>query len=65
MAELLSPTQDFRWLVETGKDLFLVARPKNKSHRILTTEQLVQAGLILAAEASELRALIPGYSALS
>jgi integrase len=52
MAQLLSPQQDFGWLSELERDLALVACPQNKTHRIVTTESLVEAGLTLIAEAS-------------
>jgi hypothetical protein len=51
MAEILAPTRDFSWLREIEKDLALVAYPKDRFDRIITTEVLVEAGLTLVKEA--------------
>src|SRR5215218_692742 len=51
MAEILSPASDFAWLADIEKDLALVAYPKDRFGRIVTTELLVEAGLILVKEA--------------
>jgi integrase len=53
-AQLLSPGTDFTWLIEIEKDLELLQEPKSKFDRIVTTEQLVEAGLTLIIEAKEL-----------
>ena len=50
-AQLLSPKADFDWLAEIEKDLALVMEPKSKLDRLVMTEQLVEAGLTLMAEA--------------
>ena len=52
-AELLAPTADFSWLVEIEKDLALVVQPRSKYDRLVFSEQLVEAGLTLIAEAQE------------
>ena len=53
-AQLLSPGTDFTWLIEIEKDLELLQEPKSKFDRIVSTEQLVEAGLTLIIEAKEL-----------
>jgi integrase len=53
-AQLLSPGTDFTWLIEIEKDLELLQEPKSKFDRIVTTEQLAEAGLIRIIEAKEL-----------
>jgi integrase len=50
-AELLAPTTDFSWLAEIEKDLALVMEPRSKFDRLVSTDQLVEAGLTLVAEA--------------
>ena len=50
-AELLAPTANFSWLAEIEKDLALVMEPRSKFSRLVFTEQLVEAGLTLVAEA--------------
>jgi hypothetical protein len=50
---LLAPTLDFCWLAEIEKDLALVMEPRSKLDRLVITERLVEAGLILVAEAQE------------
>jgi integrase len=52
-AQLLAPTVDFSWLTEIEKDLALVMEPRSKFDRLVFTERLVEAGLILVAEAQE------------
>jgi integrase len=52
-AQLLSPSTDFTWLIEIEKDLELLQEPKSKFDRIVTAEQLVEAGLTLIIEAKE------------
>jgi integrase len=51
IAEILAPDRDFTWLREIEKDLALVAYPKNRFDRIVTTEMLLEAGLTLMKEA--------------
>jgi integrase len=53
-AQLLSPSADFTWLIEIEKDLELLQELKSKFDRIVTTEQLAEAGLTLIIEAKEL-----------
>jgi hypothetical protein len=53
-AELLAPTADFSWLAEIEKDLALVMEPRSKFDRLVFTGRLVEAGLILVAEAEGL-----------
>jgi Phage integrase family len=53
-AQLLSPGTDFTWLIEIEGDLELLQEPKSKFDRIVTAEQLVEAGLTLIIEAKEL-----------
>ena len=53
-AQLLSPGTDFTWLIEIEEDLELLQEPKSKFGRVVTTEQLVEAGLTLIVEAKEL-----------
>ncbi|MBV9985739.1 MAG: site-specific integrase, partial [Bradyrhizobium sp.] len=50
-AELLAPSGDFRWLAEIEKDLALVMQPRSKFDRLVSSGQLVEAGLTLIAEA--------------
>jgi integrase len=52
-AELLAPSRDFSWLAEIEKDLALVMEPRSKLGRLVFTGRLVEAGLILVAEAQE------------
>jgi integrase len=52
-AQLLAPTVDFSWLADVEKDLALVMEPRSKFNRLVFTERLVEAGLILVAEAHE------------
>jgi hypothetical protein len=51
MAEILAPERDFSWLREIEKDLALVAYPRDRFDRIVTTDVLVEAGLALIKEA--------------
>jgi integrase len=53
MAELLSPALELSWLSEIEKDLALEAHPKPRFDRIVTSEQLVEAGLLLVREARD------------
>ena len=50
-AQLLAPKTDFDWLTEIEKDLASVMKPRSKFDRLVLTEQLVEAGLILITEA--------------
>jgi integrase len=50
-AELLTPAVDYSWLAEIEKDLALVMVPRSKFDRLVFTQQLVDAGLTLIAEA--------------
>jgi hypothetical protein len=50
-AKYMSPGRDLTWLAEIAKDLKLVARPRSKFDRMVTTEVLVEAGLTLITEA--------------
>src|SRR5215203_2292823 len=50
-AEILAPDLDFSWLREIEKDLALVAYPRDRFDRIVTTEVLVEAGLALIKKA--------------
>jgi integrase len=52
-SQLLAPTVDFSWLAEIEKDLALVMEPRSKFNRLVFTDRLVEAGLILVAEAQE------------
>src|SRR5215210_4909119 len=51
MAEILAPVRDFSWLRDIEKDLALMAYPKDRFDRIITTQVLVEAGLTLVKEA--------------
>jgi integrase len=50
-AELLAPNADFSWLAEIEKDLALLMVPRSKFDRLVLAQRLVEAGLILVAEA--------------
>ena len=52
-AQLLSPDQDFSWLIEIEKDLTLMMEPRSKLDRVVFAEHLLEAGLTLIAEATE------------
>jgi integrase len=47
------PGTDFTWLLEIGKELALVMRPRPKFDRLVLTEVLVEAGLTLIQEAEQ------------
>ncbi len=51
MAEILSPRTNFAWLREIENDLALVAYPRDRFDRVITTEKLLEAGLTLVKEA--------------
>jgi integrase len=50
-AQLIVPDADFGWLTEIEKDIALVMVPRSKADRLVLTERLVEAGLILIREA--------------
>jgi integrase len=50
-AQLIAPSTDFEWLTEIEKDFALVMVPRSKADRLVLTERLVEAGLILIREA--------------
>jgi integrase len=50
-AQLIVPGADFGWLTEIEKDIALVMVPRSKAERLVLTERLVEAGLILIREA--------------
>jgi integrase len=50
-AQLIVPEADFGWLSEIEKDVALVMIPRSKADRLVLTERLVEAGLILIREA--------------
>jgi integrase len=50
-AELIAPGGDFGWLAEIEKDIALVMIPRSKADRLVLTERLVEAGLVLIKEA--------------
>ena len=50
-AQLIAPETDFGWLSEIEKDVALVMIPRSKADRLVLTERLVEAGLILIREA--------------
>jgi integrase len=52
-ASLLAPDQDWSWLREIACDCALVAYPKPRFDRIVTTERLVEAGLGLIGTARQ------------
>jgi integrase len=55
IARYIAPSRDLAWLAEIGKELKLLARPRSKSDRLVTTEVLVEAGLTLIHEAERSR----------
>lgn len=50
-AQLIAPGADFGWLTEIEKDIALVMIPRSKTDRLVLSERLVEAGLILIREA--------------
>jgi len=50
-AECLAPNANFDWLSEIENDLALVAKPKDKSDRLVLADRLLEAGLTLIEEA--------------
>ncbi len=53
MTQILSPDRDVAWLVEIERDLAAEAHPKPRFDRIVTSDQLVEAGLTLVVEARD------------
>ncbi len=53
MAQTLAPERDFGWLRNVEAQLRRSARPREKFSRIVGTEELVEAGLVLMQEARE------------
>ena len=53
-AELLSPKDDFSWLIEIERDIRLTMTPRSKFGRVVRTARLVKAGLRLIKQAREL-----------
>ena len=56
-AQYIAPDRDFSWLAEIGNDLAFVARPRSKFDRLVLTETLVEAGLVLIHEAEQSRSM--------
>jgi len=52
-AELIEPGLDLAWAKEIEADLRRMARPRDQSNRLVTSDRLVKAGLTLAREAEE------------
>jgi hypothetical protein len=50
-AQLIAPAGDFGWLAEIERDIALVMIPRSKADRLVLTERLVEAGLVLIKEA--------------
>jgi hypothetical protein len=50
-AELLNPSIDLAWLRDIENDLALEMRPASKFHRIVDSDVIIDAGLILMEEA--------------
>jgi hypothetical protein len=53
VAEILSPAADFEWLVEIEMHLEMVAVPKERFDRIVTSEVIARAGLTLVRKAQK------------
>jgi integrase len=51
MAQVLALGRDFTWLTEIEKDLALVMQPRSKFNRLVYTNVLLEAGMMLMAEA--------------
>lgn len=47
----MAPGRDFTWLRDIWQDLELVAQPIDKSHRVVPTQRLAEAGLTLIEQA--------------
>jgi integrase len=54
-SELIDPGRDLSWLADIEKELAMMMRPRSKADRLILTEVLVEAGLILIAEAENSR----------
>lgn len=50
-AECLAPDGDFSWLAEIENDLALIAKPRDKTDRLVLADRLLEAGLTLIEEA--------------
>jgi integrase len=50
-AQLIAPDRVFAWLVEIERDIALTMVPRSKNYRLVLTERLVEAGLLLIHEA--------------
>jgi integrase len=50
-AQLIAPDRVFAWLVEIERDIALTMVPRSKNYRLVLTERLVEAGLLLIKEA--------------
>ena len=53
-AQLIAPEGDLTWLTEIEKDIALVMVSRSKADRLVLTERLVEAGLVLIKEAEML-----------
>jgi integrase len=53
MAQKLAPERDFRWLNNIEAQLRAKARPREKFSRMVATEKLVEAGLVLLQKARD------------
>ena len=53
MAQTLAPERDFGWLKNIKAQLRARARPREKLSRMVGSEELVEAGLVLMQEARE------------
>ena len=54
-AQLIAPGADFGWLTEIEKDIALVMVPRSKADRLVLTERLVEAGLIIDPGSRDVR----------
>ena len=62
MAQMLAPERDFGWLKNVEAQLRRSARPREKFSRIVGSEELVEAGLVLMQEAREAKPESAGAS---
>ena len=62
MAQMLTPEGDFAWLKYVEAQLRRSARPREKFSRIVGSEELVEAGLILMQEAREAKSESAGQA---
>jgi Phage integrase family len=51
ITQLIAPERGLTWLIEIERELFSQMRPKSKWDRVVLTEEAVEAGLTLIAEA--------------